>query len=228
MRGNTHVRFGGRARETDRPKGRHRALARPLHICQDAFRLGLCRLRHRCLFPIRGGLAGVTFAPCRPGARCSGDGPLGKKRTTSRWTRPPFGSRRACPTYPAPRSLREDHRGALNPNRPNVSACQGRRHDRLTFTTPNPRDVANATKRWDVQAQRGPRGVSSIMRFTPTAKSTASRSPEVGLIARTTSPTSGRRTAHWFGIWSAMADHRPKPPSSNWRRSTYNKPSLPT
>ena len=29
MRGNVHVRFGGRARETDRPKGRHRALVRP-------------------------------------------------------------------------------------------------------------------------------------------------------------------------------------------------------
>ena len=30
MRGNAHVRFGGRAGETDRPKGRHRAPARPL------------------------------------------------------------------------------------------------------------------------------------------------------------------------------------------------------
>jgi transposase len=31
MRCKSHVRFGGRARETDRPKGRHRALVRPNH-----------------------------------------------------------------------------------------------------------------------------------------------------------------------------------------------------
>jgi hypothetical protein len=31
MRGNPHVRFGGRAEETDRPKGRHRASVRPNH-----------------------------------------------------------------------------------------------------------------------------------------------------------------------------------------------------
>ena len=31
MRGNTHVRFGGRAEETDRPKSQHRASARPNH-----------------------------------------------------------------------------------------------------------------------------------------------------------------------------------------------------
>ena len=31
MRGNSHVRFGRRAEETDRPKGRHRASARPDH-----------------------------------------------------------------------------------------------------------------------------------------------------------------------------------------------------
>ena len=31
MRGNAHVRFGGRAGETDRPKGRHRAPVRPNH-----------------------------------------------------------------------------------------------------------------------------------------------------------------------------------------------------
>ena len=31
MRGDAHVRFGGRAEETDRPKDRHRASARPLH-----------------------------------------------------------------------------------------------------------------------------------------------------------------------------------------------------
>ena len=29
MRGKSHVRFGGRARETGRSKGRHRALVRP-------------------------------------------------------------------------------------------------------------------------------------------------------------------------------------------------------
>ena len=32
MRGNAHVRFGGRAGETDAPKGAHRAPARPLHL----------------------------------------------------------------------------------------------------------------------------------------------------------------------------------------------------
>jgi len=31
MRGNSHVRFGGRAEETDRPKGQHRAPVRPNH-----------------------------------------------------------------------------------------------------------------------------------------------------------------------------------------------------
>ena len=32
MRGNAHVRFGGRAGETERPKGRHRALVRPYYV----------------------------------------------------------------------------------------------------------------------------------------------------------------------------------------------------
>ena len=32
MRGNSHVRFGGRAEETDPPKGRHRASARSNHL----------------------------------------------------------------------------------------------------------------------------------------------------------------------------------------------------
>jgi Transposase, Mutator family len=32
MRGNAHVRFGGRAGETDRPKGRHRASVRPYYL----------------------------------------------------------------------------------------------------------------------------------------------------------------------------------------------------
>ena len=31
MRRNSHVRFGGRAEETDRPKGRHRASVRSNH-----------------------------------------------------------------------------------------------------------------------------------------------------------------------------------------------------
>ena len=35
MRGNAHVRFGRRAGETDRPKGRHRAPARP-HLANAA------------------------------------------------------------------------------------------------------------------------------------------------------------------------------------------------
>src|SRR5512132_268482 len=36
MRGDAHVRFGGRAEETDRPKDRHRASARPLHFTSEA------------------------------------------------------------------------------------------------------------------------------------------------------------------------------------------------
>jgi transposase-like protein len=32
MRGNTHVRFGGRTGETERPRGRHRALVRPYYL----------------------------------------------------------------------------------------------------------------------------------------------------------------------------------------------------
>ncbi|MGQ0803774.1 MAG: transposase [Actinomycetota bacterium] len=32
MRGNAHVRFGGRAGETERPKGRHRASVRPYYL----------------------------------------------------------------------------------------------------------------------------------------------------------------------------------------------------
>lgn len=32
MRGNAHVRFGGRAGETERPRGRHRALVRPYYV----------------------------------------------------------------------------------------------------------------------------------------------------------------------------------------------------
>ena len=35
MRGNAHVRFGGRAGETERPRGRHRAPARP-YLATDA------------------------------------------------------------------------------------------------------------------------------------------------------------------------------------------------
>jgi len=36
MRGNTHVRFGGRAGETDQPKGWHRAPVRPHYWAVDA------------------------------------------------------------------------------------------------------------------------------------------------------------------------------------------------
>jgi hypothetical protein len=35
MRREVHVRFGGRAEETDRPQGRHRASVRPLHRAPD-------------------------------------------------------------------------------------------------------------------------------------------------------------------------------------------------
>ena len=42
MRGNSHVRFGGRAEETDRPKGRHRASVRPNHTAATlALRAGI-------------------------------------------------------------------------------------------------------------------------------------------------------------------------------------------
>jgi hypothetical protein len=44
MRGNSHVRFGGAGRETDRPRGRHRAPARPYTI---AWLAGCRRLRVR-------------------------------------------------------------------------------------------------------------------------------------------------------------------------------------
>ena len=35
MRGDAHVRFGGRAEETDRPKDRHRAPGRPHNLVAD-------------------------------------------------------------------------------------------------------------------------------------------------------------------------------------------------
>src|SRR4051794_11301760 len=38
MRGNAHVRFGGRPEEPDRPKGRHRASGAPNHLCRLASR----------------------------------------------------------------------------------------------------------------------------------------------------------------------------------------------
>jgi integrase len=42
MRGNPHVRFGRRAEETDRPKGRHRASVRSNHSCASLlFELGV-------------------------------------------------------------------------------------------------------------------------------------------------------------------------------------------
>ena len=51
MRGNSHVRFGGRAEETDRPKGRHRASVRPNQqlttvASPDQFEYGLEHLIH--------------------------------------------------------------------------------------------------------------------------------------------------------------------------------------
>lgn len=47
MRGNAHVRFGGRAGETERPQGRHRASVRPYH-----FRIRLEEDRLCCLVVI--------------------------------------------------------------------------------------------------------------------------------------------------------------------------------
>ena len=38
MRGNAHVRFGGRPEERERPKGRHRASCPPKHVCRLAGR----------------------------------------------------------------------------------------------------------------------------------------------------------------------------------------------
>ncbi len=44
----SHNRFGGRARETDRLKGRHRALVRPNYYCLEGLfdELWLCNARH--------------------------------------------------------------------------------------------------------------------------------------------------------------------------------------
>jgi hypothetical protein len=38
MRGNAHVRFGGRPEEPERPKGRHRASGPPNHVVRLAAR----------------------------------------------------------------------------------------------------------------------------------------------------------------------------------------------
>jgi transposase len=47
MRGNAHVRFGGRAEETGRPKRRHRASVRPYwHLLEGDFELMLVNARH--------------------------------------------------------------------------------------------------------------------------------------------------------------------------------------
>jgi hypothetical protein len=47
MRGNAHVRFGGRAEETGRQKRRHCASVRPYwHVLEDAFELMLVNARH--------------------------------------------------------------------------------------------------------------------------------------------------------------------------------------
>ena len=45
MRGNSHVRFGGRAEETDRPKGRHRASVRPNHAFASALISAGCSVK---------------------------------------------------------------------------------------------------------------------------------------------------------------------------------------
>ena len=51
MRGNTHVRFGGRAGETERPRGRHRASVRPYYLGVGT------ELEHSCLLVIVGARA---------------------------------------------------------------------------------------------------------------------------------------------------------------------------
>ena len=43
MHGDVLVRFGGRAEETNRLKGRHRASVRPLHLPADVGRLAVSR-----------------------------------------------------------------------------------------------------------------------------------------------------------------------------------------
>jgi len=71
MRGNAHVRFGGRPGETDRPKDRHRAPGPP-----NTFRFNRRRSRHRGLLfyrLIEGALAAdphpyATLLTARPAA----------------------------------------------------------------------------------------------------------------------------------------------------------------
>ena len=56
MRGNAHVRFGGRAGETDQPKGRHRAPARPHYWAADV--LEECGAELHLAHPL--GMKGIT------------------------------------------------------------------------------------------------------------------------------------------------------------------------
>ena len=82
MRGNAHVRFGGRAEETDRPQGRHRASARPYWaVLEDDFELVLVNARHVKQVPgrktdvsdaawlcqlLEAGLLRASFVPPKP------------------------------------------------------------------------------------------------------------------------------------------------------------------
>jgi hypothetical protein len=76
MRGDVHVRFGGRVAETHRPKDRQGAAARPLHPRGHLVRLCLCGVHHRRLQPLPGRLAGFPVAAHRPGPGRPGDGHL--------------------------------------------------------------------------------------------------------------------------------------------------------
>ena len=51
MRGNAHVRFGGRAGETERPRGRHRASVRPYYLGVGT------EVEHSCLLVVIGARA---------------------------------------------------------------------------------------------------------------------------------------------------------------------------
>ena len=56
MRGSAHVRFGGRAGETDQPEGRHRAPARPHYWAADI--LAECGAELHLAHPL--GMKGIT------------------------------------------------------------------------------------------------------------------------------------------------------------------------
>ena len=80
MQRELHVRFGGRAEETDRRRLRHGASVRPLHLREDPLRLGLRRLCGRRLLPLCRWLASVTITACRSCARRPEDGVLAAAR----------------------------------------------------------------------------------------------------------------------------------------------------